>query len=131
ALAAADYWGSAIEGVSFTFILSIYFGLTTIVLAAAAVFRRASEEVLDLKYRMYFFVLIVFFGLAALGRYLPLFELFYRILPIHWFRYPIKFLIPTILPVAVLAGSTFDVHFRNQNRTSKGFLRGIRILSIL
>ncbi|MBV9495905.1 MAG: YfhO family protein [Acidobacteria bacterium] len=102
----ADYWGRNFESEGFPYILSIYFGIPALLLAAAGARRRPALAVLALA------------GIVlALGKYLPGFRLVYELPLVATFRFPIKAVIAAILPIALLAGFGLET-FLDRRRIS-------------
>jgi len=112
-LAASDYWGRGIdEDTPMTLILSIYWGGTFLFLAMAAGLSTHSNPVFPKRLRRFLFLTAVLSGLLALGRALPFFKLIYLYVPfINIFRFPVKFLLFSIFPLALLAGYTVERHW--------------------
>lgn len=102
----ADYWGRNLESQGFPYILSLYFGVPALLLAAAGARRRPALAVLALGA-----------ALLSLGSHLPGFRLIYELPLISIFRYPVKALLAAILPVALLAGYGVET-FRDRRRLS-------------
>ncbi len=129
ALSSADYWGKTIEGVPYTFMLSIYFGLLTTVFVIAS---HLEPNVLPKRIRIFLVSLCFLLSGLALGNALPFFRQFYDFMPIHWFRYPIKLLMGATLPVSLLAGSTFDAQYEisDDRKPSTSFLILLWFLTI-
>ena len=99
----ADYWGSRVEDEGFPYLLSVSFGLTLLSLAAAAVASRSADGPLSRPTRRLLTGVAVLGLILSLGRFLP-----FAWLQSVWtfgglFRYPVKFLVPTALAVALLA----------------------------
>ena len=106
------YWGWDLEGGRTPYICSIYFGGVALLLALLGGLDKDAGSVLPFRARLF---LLALFGLAllfALGRFMPAFRLLYQYVPfITSFRYPIKFLVAGIFPLALLAGDTANRHF--------------------
>jgi hypothetical protein len=101
ALDEREYWGRNIESNGFPYILSIYFGALLLLLAiAGAVVPRDSIPCRTLA-------AIALLSLAlAIGRALPFLRIVYEIFPpVAIFRYPVKALIASLVPIALLASS--------------------------
>ncbi len=101
-----DYWGIRQVDGGFPYFLSLYFGGMTFALALLGGYRGLHLKRLRIA-------LVVLAGgslLLSLGRFLPGFELLYEgIPPLRIFRYPVKFLTLTMLPMALLAAAGLDV----------------------
>jgi hypothetical protein len=100
-----SYWGQELEGKT-PFFLSIYFGISAIVLALVGGFTSNEQKAA----RISLVVTVLFSIILAMGRHLPglsgLFALFSLRVP---FRFPEKWLAASVLPISVLAafGSEF------------------------
>jgi hypothetical protein len=126
-LAIQDYWGRKIEDEGFPYILSIYFGAPTVVLAFAA-FSRNSVPI-PFRVKIFLVSAIALAFILAMGRYVPFLPWIYGKSPyLFWFRYPIKFILASTLPVALLVGSSVDLFDRGKH-FSRGSLFFIGILS--
>ncbi|HKO59427.1 MAG TPA: hypothetical protein VJ276_26400 [Thermoanaerobaculia bacterium] len=93
----ADYWGRNLESQGFPYVLSIYFGIPALLLAAAGARKRPALAVLALAAI-----------LLSLGWRLPGFRLIYELPLVATFRYPVKALMAAILPIALLAGEGLE-----------------------
>lgn len=99
-----DYWGRNLVSGRYPYLLSIYLGAVSLVLAFAGAFHRAS--VLPRRLRLFLAALLGLTLVAALGRFLPGFSLVYEwAVPLRIFRYPIRVLALTVLPLALLAAA--------------------------
>ena len=106
-LAATDYWGTRVEDFGFPYILSIYFGVPSILLAIVGIQRK------KLHYALAATILLAV--LFSLGRYFPLTRVLYEILPgLDRFRYPVKFLCLAIVPLSYLAAAGFEKHWNSE-----------------
>lgn len=94
-----DYWGRGLESEGFPYILSLYFGLPALILAAAGAL---GEE--NRRLRRALAAIAAAALLLALGRNLPVFELLYELPLVAIFRYPVKAIGAVVLPIALLAG---------------------------
>lgn len=106
-----DYWGSRMEDRQAPYILSIYFGAVTLLLAGVAPFLKGAAP---LSFRLRLFLLLVFVIsiVFSCGRFVPFFEYFYKSTTfINRFRYPIKFLAGALLPIALLTGVSVEILF--------------------
>lgn len=87
------------------YIANIYFGLATLLLAGLGALLPTSFTRLPRRIRYALACVAAGGFVLSLGRYLPGFYWMYRVVPlISLFRFPIKFLSFSILPVAILAG---------------------------
>lgn len=105
-LSESRYWGRAIEDEGFPYILSFYFGFAALLLAAQGSASAASS--LPGRLRILLVALIAGGLFLALGRNEPLFEIVHRLPLLSVFRYPVKAIALTALPVAVLAAAGLD-----------------------
>jgi hypothetical protein len=103
-LSAADYYGRTIEDRHFPYLLSIYFGFTSLCLAVYGAVR-SNPTAVNNRERFWraLAALAALFVLFSLGRYLPYFKAIYGIPFISLFRYPVKALIVAVLPITLLA----------------------------
>lgn len=114
---AASFWGWEATDERFPFILSLYIGAVSLCLALAGALQRADQETLPRRLR--YTLLVVYIGclLLALGRFSPfsILEFLYHSVPlITIFRYPVKFLLGGLLPLALLAGAACERYFGSQ-----------------
>ncbi len=108
------YWGSNVLDEQTPFNLSIYIGWVTIILAMTGSAYRNEDRIFPLRIRVFLVVVFAVSLLFSLGKYLPFFQAMYTYIPlIKTFRYPIKFLITGILPLALLTGYACEMHFGN------------------
>ncbi len=104
----SQYWGARLVDFGFPYLLSLYFGAATLLLALFGFAGSAHHP----QWRRWRWSLL---GLAALGavafgRYLPLVGEFLPSIPgLDLLRFPVKALLLTGLPVALLAGRGVDV----------------------
>lgn len=106
-----DYWGSSMEDRKAPYILSIYFGAFTLLLAGAAPFLKGTSP-LSFRLRLLLLLCSVISLALSCGRFVPFFEYFYEsAILINRFRYPIKFLAGALLPVALLTGVSVEMLF--------------------
>ncbi|HEY4492359.1 MAG TPA: hypothetical protein VI958_10210, partial [Acidobacteriota bacterium] len=121
-LSLQDYWGAAIEGFHLPYVLSIYIGLPVLILVVASSFK--SDGVLPLRARRLLLVSVVASTAVSMGRFLPFFHALYENVPVlHQFRYPIKLLGFTTIPLALLAAAGSHSLFGNEtvtDRSSRG-----------
>lgn len=102
----SDYWGAAREHQGFPYILSLYFGLPALLLALLGATEREEESFpAEGRMRVALSLLAVSGMVLALGRHLPLFSLALEAPGVTFFRYPVKLLALSLLPVALLAGA--------------------------
>jgi hypothetical protein len=96
-----DYWGGRYE-LGYPYILSIYFGAGTLLLAIAGL---TAPGVIPRNGRL---ILASFIGiglLMSIGGWLPFFRLIYEIPLIGIFRFPVKALQLALVPIAVASGA--------------------------
>jgi len=106
------YWGGELIDARTPYILSIYFGCVAVVLAILGGMHRGNDRIFPFKARIFLLSLFIISLVFSMGRYLPFFYLLYRYVPlITIFRYPIKFLMAGLLPLALLAGYASEVSF--------------------
>jgi len=106
------YWGGKLVDRAYPYIPNIYFGCVAIVFAIFGGISKSDNCVLPFKVRIFLFLLFVSSLLLSIGRFLPFFYLLYKYVPlIDLFRFPIKFLIAGIFPLALLTGYTAESHF--------------------
>lgn len=125
ALDDADYWGLPVEDRGFPYLASIYCGALTLILAIAGVVSRSQPRAFDgggapepdlpdAAPRAFPMPARALGGIAlagivlSLGRFLPIFPLIYRLPLVATFRYPVKAMMITTLPLALLAGLGID-----------------------
>jgi hypothetical protein len=119
-LSSADYWGSKIEDQFFPYILSIYFGIGILLLSLSGL--RNNDKNLQ-KFRYSIAVLSVVALLFSLGRYFPLTYFVYNWIPgIDHFRYPVKFLCISILPISLLAAFGFESECCSNSKPGRKFV---------
>lgn len=114
------YWGGQLVSDWNPYFLSIYFGCVVIALGIIGGLHRQHNSFLPFRVRMFLFSLFVFSLVLSLGRFLPLFHFLYQYIPgIKMFRYPIKFLIAGMLPLALLAGYASEILFGDSSSVSR------------
>ena len=109
-----SYWGRDLVDRRFPYVANLYVGALAIFLALFGGLYKGggTSEILALRVRRALLGLALVSFILSLGRFLPFFELLYRYVPlIGFFRYPIKFMMVGILPIALLAGYASDVQF--------------------
>ncbi len=100
------YWGMSLEA-QFPYVVSIYFGLTVLVLAWTGGIRGERGDGFPRVVRFCLLVVAALTLLLSLGAFLPFFYLVHEHVPlINRLRYPVKFLAAAVLPVALLSGYT-------------------------
>ncbi|MFP6582968.1 MAG: hypothetical protein VCD00_10510, partial [Candidatus Hydrogenedentota bacterium] len=84
----------------------------------------------DRDQRRFLAILALLFGCIALGRYTPLYQLVYNVLPgVSSFRSPSKFMFPATLFVAMLAGIGWDTLLRAKKRPTV-IAAGLAVLAL-
>jgi hypothetical protein len=117
-LAMEDYWGTNLEEGRLPYILSLYLGLCTLVLAFAALATRTGG--LPRRVRLLATVLLAGTGALSLGSYLPGLDAVFPYLPwVSIFRYPVKFLAMWVPIVALLAGVAVESLFYGAHDRSR------------
>jgi hypothetical protein len=100
------YWGGKLMQENFPCIVSLYCGCVAIVLTLCGGLSGIDRnQEFCRRVRLFLLVLCLLSLLLSLGRFLPGFPILHRFVPlITLFRFPIKFLIAGLLPVALLTG---------------------------
>lgn len=110
ALADTSYWGRHLENQGFPYFLSVYFGLPVLLLAVTGAFGQLSGTGPLRRTRVALFLVVAASLAASLGRFLPGFASGIGAVPgASLFRYPSKFLVAAIWPLALLAGLGAEV----------------------
>jgi hypothetical protein len=105
----ADFWGRALVDQGFPYLLSVYFGWPVLLFAAYGAVRQGEEIRISRRVRAFLAVAAVGGITLALGRYLPGFSLLFEHVPgATLFRFPSKFALASVLPLAILAGCGVD-----------------------
>ena len=112
----ADYWGSRFEDEGFPYLLSVFFGMTVLGLAASSAISRRPDGPLPIRTRRFLGATAVFGLILSLGRFLPAAWLERLWSMGGLFRYPVKFLVPTGLAIALLAGDGAERLLLRPNR---------------
>ena len=109
------YWGvHLIDGDDYPYIINLYIGAVAFIFAVFGGFV-SGDVILPRKLRIGLFVLFFSALLLSLGRFLPFFHVLYRYLPlVSVFRYPIKFLLAGLFPLALLTGYASERFFTNE-----------------
>ncbi len=109
------FWGGDIGDKGYPYFLSLYLGGVT--LALALVGAMTTDSRLPRRFRWFLCGVIAAAFLLAFGRFLPGFEWLYTYFPpIRIFRYPIKFLLAAIFPIALLAGYGAEILFSSEHQ---------------
>ena len=106
-LAAGDFWGRYVQDQHFPYILSIYFGAVTLLLAVTGLTSR-SETGLSRGTRRSLGVVAAAGLVLALGQHVPGFAVLWTLPGLALLRYPVKLVVLAVLPVALLAGAGID-----------------------
>ncbi len=110
-LSPLHWWGRFLFEGSYPFLLSIYVGIIPCLLAAIAICRRGTGA----ARRLALAAIAGFAMLLALGRHTPLYRGLFAALPaVRQVRYPERFLLITLLAVALLAGEGLDLLLRGE-----------------
>ncbi len=129
------YWGKHLVDMNHPYIISIYFGGVTIALASLAIKRdKHDDQGFPFKIKIFLLLLLMSSLILAIGRFLPFFHALYQYFPpIRVFRYPVKFLLAGIFPIALLAAYTSEKHFARRSGSlylpSKLALAGLWIIT--
>lgn len=106
------YWGLKLTDGHIPIINSIYFGITSLVLAFFGGLYRGDHNSLPFRTRVFLFSVFIFSLLLSTGRFLPFFHLLYQYVPlITLFRSPLKFLFAGLFPMALLTGYASEILF--------------------
>lgn len=104
-LSESDQWGMSFEELGTPYILSLYFGISALFLAIMGGLNKISNNELPRRVRIMLLILIAFSFVAMGGRHVPGFAKLIDQFPlVTIFRYPVKFVLIAIIPVALLAG---------------------------
>ena len=105
------FWGGDLGDHGYPYIPNIYFGCVAFALAVLGACY-PKERPCPFRSRLFLAGMFLATLILALGRFWPFFPLLFRIAPlISIFRYPIKFLLGGIFPLAFLAGCGAEVLF--------------------
>jgi membrane protein YfhO len=99
-----DYWGGRYE-LGYPYILSIYLGAGALLLAIAGL---TSPGVIPRNGRLILAAFIFIGLLMSIGGWLPFFRWIYELPLIGIFRFPVKALQLTLVPIAVASGAGID-----------------------
>ena len=125
------YWGTSIIQEEAPYLMSIYVGGIPLMFALFGAFSGKDHRVLIFRVRMFLFVVLLLSVGASFGRFLPFFEQCSTTIPfMAIFRYPVKFLIAGLFPLALLAGYASEVYFDEFSALSspKSYFDGLSIL---
>ncbi|MCI0612404.1 YfhO family protein [bacterium] len=101
----SDQWGMSLEELGTPYILSLYFGVSVLLLAIMGGVNKVSNHEFPRRVRILLLILIAFSFVAMAGRHFPGFTKLIDLYPfIAIFRYPVKFVLIALLPIALLAG---------------------------
>jgi len=124
------YWGRLIEDRGFPYVLSIYLGLGSLILAgvgAMSYASRTSPSTLAVYLSGAFLISV----LLSLGRFLPGFHLLAYVPLLRQFRYPIKFMMLGVLPIALLAARGWTVLWESENPPARLWRRTVGLVGVL
>lgn len=121
------YWGREHETLGYPYILSLYFGVPLLLLAAAGAFSgRAGNDVPPRAMAAVAVTAIV----LSLGSNLPFWRLVYDHVPlVTTFRYPVKAQSLALLPIALLAGCGWE-RLRSDAQMGKRFAMAALLIAI-
>ncbi len=125
------YWGTSIIQEEAPYLMSIYVGGIPLMFALFGALSGKDHRVLIFRVRMFLFVLLLLSVCLSFGRFLPFFQQFSTTIPfMAIFRYPVKFLIAGLFPLALLAGYASEVYFDESSALSspKSYFDGLSIL---
>ena len=106
------YWSYILrDGDDYSYIVNIYFGATALILGIFGGLDPRCDSRLTRPARRMLLFIFAAVVLLSLGRFLPGFALLYRLPLMTLFRYPIKFMIAGLLPLALLVGHTAEMIF--------------------
>ncbi len=130
-LSATSFWGQKLEG-ELPFILSVYFGLTSLVLATMGALSDQKRTHFPRTLRLFLFFLTLVCILFALGRHLPGLSWMFDVLSLRSpFRFPVKLLSIVVFPLSVLAAIGSEILFSRENKISKNVTFGFWAIEIL
>jgi hypothetical protein len=118
----SDFWGRSLEDLGMPYILSLYFGVPVLLLAIISGISKTSDELLPRKIRMLFLIVIALSFFVMAGRHISSFRNLVNAVPaITIFRYPVKFIFLTLLPLTLLAGYQLHQFLENPDRQISRF----------
>jgi hypothetical protein len=101
----ADYWGRGLVDSGFPYLISVYVGWATLLFAGFGAWRGGRGCTISTRFRAVLALLAGGGMLLALGRHLPGFSVIFEHLPgASVFRFPSKFALASVVPMALLAG---------------------------
>jgi len=113
------YWGYILrDGYDYPYMLNLYFGAAALLFGLFGGLDSRRDTLLTRPLRRMLLGVFAAALLLSLGRFLPGFELVYRIPLITLFRYPIKFLLAGLLPLSLLAGYAAEQIFSDSRRNT-------------
>lgn len=129
-LSKSNQWGMSFEELGTPYILSLYFGISALSLAIMGGLNKSSNYEFPRRIRIALLILIAFSFIAMGGRFVPGFRKLVEVVPvITIFRYPVKFILMALLPVALLAG--FQLHHLMQTSADRSLRIASAILSFI
>ncbi len=109
-----SYWGFNLTDGQLPFILSIYLGGAVIMLTLMGGIRSYENRLLPYTVRVFLLSVIALSIVVSFGRFLPVVKTLYPyIARITLSRFPMRMLVATIFPIALLAGYSSEIHFGN------------------
>jgi hypothetical protein len=131
---AISYWGASLVDFGFPYLLSLYLGLATTVLAVCGLVARGQDP-LSARRRRMLAVGVAMAVIASLGRHIPGMKVFVNVLgPLALVRFPVKALLLASPTVAVLAGCGVQWLVTGQRRAGRlvvGLAGGLAAVSLL
>lgn len=125
-----NYWGSAIAPENIPFVFSIYIGAVALMLAILGGIHSGDHPTLPRTTRRVLLSLFVCSVILSLGRFLPLFHLVYRYVPLaSVFRYPVKILSVGLFPCALLIGYATDMYFGKFPHDRRPIIPSVRLVA--
>jgi hypothetical protein len=118
---AQSLWGWKFTEELFPFVLSIYIGAVSLFLALLGGLQRANSGCLARRLRVALLAMFMGCLFLSLGRFAPFsfFKFLYHYVPlITIFRFPVKFLLGGLLPLALLAGYACERYFGTRSRAA-------------
>ncbi|PWT91105.1 MAG: hypothetical protein C5B54_05935 [Acidobacteria bacterium] len=110
-----EYWIQKIEDTRYPYFLNIYWGCLAIILTLASGIAE-TKKLIPGAVKFFLLFLFIFGVVFSLGRFLPFFRVLFETLPLlSLFRYPIKFLYVSVLPVSLLPALLCESEFESRD----------------
>ena len=125
------YWGTSIIREEAPYLMSIYVGGIPLIFALFGALNRKEHRALTFRVRMFLCGLLLLSICLSFGRFLPFFQQFSTTIPFMTiFRYPVKFLIAGLFPLALLAGYASEVYFDESRAipSPRSYVDGLSLL---